>query len=125
MGPAPYYSLSQVESAYQSFRPVAPLSYLAKVTFFGFLNTKRGWPYRHAYDIPLVTLILNIYEFVGLTSKRESQIHRQTNYSHFILYIYMYTHIIFHCVSCPHIKVCIHINISLQFLVPILKVFIK
>ena len=24
------------------------------------------WPYRYAYDIPLVTLILNIYGFVGL-----------------------------------------------------------
>ena len=27
---------------------------------------KGVWPYRHAYDIPLVTLILNIYGFVGL-----------------------------------------------------------
>ena len=26
------------------------------------------WPYRHAHDVPLVTLILNIYGFVGLTS---------------------------------------------------------
>ena len=25
------------------------------------------WPYRYAYNVPLVTLILNMYGFVGLT----------------------------------------------------------
>ena len=27
---------------------------------------KLVWPYRYAYDVPLVTLILNIYGFLGL-----------------------------------------------------------
>ena len=31
------------------------------------LYQKGVWPYRHAHDVPLVTLILNIYGFVGLT----------------------------------------------------------
>ena len=53
------------------FRPVAPFFSLAKVPFFGlfFFGMQKGmWPYRHAYDIPLVTPILNIYGFVGPTS---------------------------------------------------------
>ena len=46
----------------QSFRPVAPFFFLAKVQFLAFLfNTERVWPYKDAYDVPLVTLILNIY----------------------------------------------------------------
>ena len=66
MGPTPYYSKNQVVSAYPSFRLVAPfflLFFLAKVPFWFlfFLIQKGVWPYRHAYDAPLVTLILNIY----------------------------------------------------------------
>ena len=64
MGPTPCYLQSQVVSAYQSFRSVAPFFFLVKVPS---LNTERVWPYRYAYDIPLVTLIVNIYGFVGLT----------------------------------------------------------
>ena len=47
--------------AFQSFRPVAPFLFLAKVPF---LNTGMQ-PCRYAYEVPLVTLILNIYGFVG------------------------------------------------------------
>ena len=65
-GPTPCYSQSQIVSAYQSFRSVAPLFFLAKVPFLAFSNTKRVWSYRYAYDIQLVTLILNKYGFVGL-----------------------------------------------------------
>ena len=33
---------------------------------FGFFSIQKGvWPYRYANDVPLVTLILNIYGFVG------------------------------------------------------------
>ena len=47
-------------SACQCFRPAASF-------FFGFFNIVRGVAiYKYAYDIPLVTLILNIYGFVGL-----------------------------------------------------------
>ena len=56
--------------------PVAQF-FMAKVPFFFFIYkkkknyyTKGVWPYRHAYDVPLMTLILYIYiyGFVGLTS---------------------------------------------------------
>ena len=43
--------------------------FLAKVPFLVvvvFLIQKRVWQYRYAYYVPLVTLILNIYVFVGL-----------------------------------------------------------
>ena len=63
-------------SACQSFRPVAPFFFLAKVpflfvvVFFGsvFFIKKGVWPYKYADDIPMVTLILNIYGILGLTS---------------------------------------------------------
>ena len=52
-------------SACQSFRSVAPffLFFWKKyhICFVLFFDTEKVWPYRHAYDIPLVTLILNIY----------------------------------------------------------------
>ena len=38
----------------------------AKVPFLAFLLQKGVWPYKYAYDIPLVTLILNICGFVGV-----------------------------------------------------------
>ena len=70
MESTPCYLQSQVVSACQSFRHVAPFFFWQKYRFclFGFLIQKGVWPYRYAYDIPLVTLILNIYGFVGLTS---------------------------------------------------------
>ena len=44
-----------------SFRPVAPFFFLSKVPFFFFFLVLKGvWPYRYAYDVPLVTLILNV-----------------------------------------------------------------
>ena len=57
----------------KNFRPLIPLFFLTEVPFFGFvffafLIQKKVWPYKCAYDVPLVTLILNIYEFVDLTS---------------------------------------------------------
>ena len=65
----PCYSLSQVVSICQSFRPLTPFFFLTKVPFLAFfLEYRKVWPYRHAYDVPLVTLILNIYGFVGLAS---------------------------------------------------------
>ena len=70
MGPTPCYSKGQVVSACQSFRPVAPFFFLVKIPFlvcvFFFKIQKGVWPYRYAYDVPLVTLLLNIYGFVGL-----------------------------------------------------------
>ena len=51
--------------ACQSFRTAAPFFFLAKAPFLAFLIQNRVWPYRDAYDVSLVTLILNIY--VGLT----------------------------------------------------------
>ena len=65
----PCYSLSQVVSICQSFRPLTPFFFLTKVPFLAFfLEFRKVWPYRHAYDVPLVTLIQNIYGFVGLAS---------------------------------------------------------
>ena len=45
----------------QSFRPVAAFFSWAKVSFslIFFLMQKGVWPCGYAYDIPLVTLILN------------------------------------------------------------------
>ena len=51
-----------------SFRSVAPFFFSSKVPFLVFLNMEGVWPYRHAHDVPLVILILNIYGFMGLTS---------------------------------------------------------
>ena len=56
--------------------------FMAEVPFLAFLIKKGVWPYIHAYDVPLVTLILNIYGFMDLTS---SVNHGQTDYSHFIV----------------------------------------
>ena len=65
MGPTTYYSQSQVVSTCQSFMPRAPSFFLAKLPFFGFfLIQKVMWPYRYAYGVPLVTVILNIYIFM-------------------------------------------------------------
>ena len=52
------------------FVGLTPLFFLAKKPFLGlfFLIQKGVWPYGHAHDIPLVTLTLNIYGFMGLTS---------------------------------------------------------
>ena len=61
----PYYSKNQIVSVCQNFRPVASFFVLAKYHFWLFY-TERVWPYRYAYDILLVTLVLNIYGFVGL-----------------------------------------------------------
>ena len=59
--------VSQIVSAYQRFRPVALFFFLEKVPFLAFFLIQKGvWPYKYAYDVPLVTLILNIYGFVGL-----------------------------------------------------------
>ena len=66
MGPTPCYSQSQVVSAYQSFRPVAPFFFLEKVPNWPFFGIQKGCGHIYAYDIPLMTLILNIYGFVGL-----------------------------------------------------------
>ena len=49
-------------SACQSVRPIDPFLFIAKVPFLLFLNTKGVY----AYAVPLVTLILNVYGFVGL-----------------------------------------------------------
>ena len=46
-------------SACQSYRPVASLNFQVKIQ-------KGAWPYRYAHDVPLLTLILNIYRFVDL-----------------------------------------------------------
>ena len=55
-------------SSCQNFRPRAPFFFLAKVPFWAFFLIQKGvWPYRYAYDVPLVTLILNVYRFVELT----------------------------------------------------------
>ena len=51
-----------------SFRPIAPFFLLAKYHFELFLIQKGVWPYIHDFDISLITLILNTYGFVGLTS---------------------------------------------------------
>ena len=59
MGPIPCNSQSQVITESQSFRPVAAF-FSGKSTIFGFFYTERVLPYRHAHDVPLVTLILNI-----------------------------------------------------------------
>ena len=53
---------------YAKFWSVAPISFLAKLSFLAFLIQKGVWPYRSAHDAPLVTLLLNRYGFVGLTS---------------------------------------------------------
>ena len=68
MAATPCYSKSQVVSVCQSFRPVAPFFFSGKVPFVVFLIQKGIWPYRHAYDIPLMTVIRNIYAFAGQTS---------------------------------------------------------
>ena len=69
MRPAQCYSQSQVVSACQIFRPVAPFFFWRKYHF---------WLFGYAYDVPLVKLILNISGFMGVTStvKHESRIHR-------------------------------------------------
>ena len=68
MGPTACNLQSQVVSACQSFRPRAPFIFSVKNTIFGsfFLIQKELWPYRYAYHVPLVTLILNMYGFLGL-----------------------------------------------------------
>ena len=69
-----------------SFKSVAPFFLSSRSTIFGFFIIQKGvWPYRYAEDIPLVTLILNIYRFVGLTSSvnrgyTDRQTDRQTDY---------------------------------------------
>ena len=55
-------------SACQRFSPVAPFFFSGKSTIFGFLEYRKGCGHidRYACDDPLVTLILNMYDFVGL-----------------------------------------------------------
>ena len=72
-GTYPCYSQSQVVSVCQSFRPVVPFFFSGKSTICGFLSTQRVWPYGYTYDVPLVTLILSMYSFVGLTSSIDRQ----------------------------------------------------
>ena len=51
------------------FQVCSPIHFSGKSTIFGFFEMqKRAWPYRYIYDVPLVTLILNIYGFVVMTS---------------------------------------------------------
>ena len=50
-----------------SIRSIAPFFLPGKSIIFSFLIQKWVWPYRHAHDIHLVILILNIYGFVGLS----------------------------------------------------------
>ena len=65
MGPIPCYLQNYVVYACQS----SSILFSGKSTIFDFLNIffieKGVWPYRYAYDIPMVMLILNIYGFVG------------------------------------------------------------
>ena len=49
-----------------SFRCVAPSFFLAKAPILAFLKERSVCPYRHAHGVPLVTLILNVFGFVGL-----------------------------------------------------------
>ena len=50
MGHTLCYLQSQVVCACQSFRPVAPFLFLAKVPFFAFGIQKGVWSYRYAYS---------------------------------------------------------------------------
>ena len=52
-------------SACQNFRPIAPFFCGKSIIFFPLIQ-KGVWPYRYAYDGPLVTLILNIFGFMVL-----------------------------------------------------------
>ena len=63
-GNTPCYLQSQVVSECLNFRPIAPILFSGETT--SFLVQKGVWPYRYADDIPLVTLILNVYVLVGL-----------------------------------------------------------
>ena len=58
---------SQVVSACQSFRPVAPFFFLTKLPLLPFFYIEGLWPYRHANDVSLDTMILNVCGFEGLT----------------------------------------------------------
>ena len=52
-----------------SFRSVDPIHFFfwCKSTIFSFFFVQKVvWPYRYADDVPLVTLILNIYIYTGL-----------------------------------------------------------
>ena len=68
MGPTPCYSKNQVHVCMPSFRSAAPFFFLVEVPLLALFNTERCVANRHARDIPLVTLILNIYVLVGLTA---------------------------------------------------------
>ena len=59
-GTNPMLFAEQVVSASQSFRTIAPFIFFWKKNFLGV------WPYRYTFDVRLVTLILNIYGFVGV-----------------------------------------------------------
>ena len=61
MRSTPCYLQSQVLSACQSFRPVAPLFFLAEVPLWLFKIQRGVWLYEYAYDISLMILILDIW----------------------------------------------------------------
>ena len=49
------------------FSSCSSIHFSGKSTIFGFFKIQNQmWPYRYAYEVPLGTLILNIYGFVGL-----------------------------------------------------------
>ena len=89
-------------SACQSFRPVAPFFFFSGKSIIKKKKKKKKkkiyiyiykgvWPYRHAHDVPLVTLI-----HCGSKFKRKLRTHRETDkrtdrpalYSIVILYIH-------------------------------------
>ena len=86
----PHVISSQVVSACQLLRFVAPFFFYSKSTIWALLVRKGVWPYGCAHNIHLVTLILNIYGFMSLTLTVQAWItdtraNRQTNYLHFIV----------------------------------------
>ena len=50
-----------------SFRAVAPFFFLAKVSFLAVFECRKGFDHINTENVPVVTLNINIYVFVGLT----------------------------------------------------------
>ena len=84
------------------FVGLVPLFFLVKVTFLAiFLNIERGvWLYRHAHDVTLVTLILNIYIWVRGSNFNRSSLnlgHTDRQPIHTLQYKYIQSrHHLFH-----------------------------